>query len=397
MAVIARSLPHRRLRAPARRIMGAIRGAAARLAFACLALGASVSACAQGYLGKLQDDFDEVKALSQRKHRVEFENDVFFKTDRNYTDGVRYGYKYVGLRQYRKPPDAGEGFLPGFNLDAVSSEACADGRLCFHKSYTFYVGHSMYTPSNIQLPPEQIPPGDRPYAAWLYVGFYRELFASDGRYWRYGLDVGCIGPCAQGEQVQTFIHRNITNSPIPQGWSAQIHNEPGVVFRYEYVPGSWQPLPYLDLTPHFQFGAGNLQVYAGTGVTLRLGRFRSNYLTQWHSNHPLEALASADGVQSDAGWQLWRSKDDFDLYWFVRLHGDAIAYNALEQGGMFNRSSPVIGRARPFIVEGESGAAVHYRDFSFSFSLVRRNYADVLRLWNPNSDKFGRVVVEWAF
>ena len=64
---------------------------------------------------------------------------------------------------------------------------------------------------------------------------------------------------------------------------------------------------------------------------------------------------------------------------------------------MFNRSSPQIGRARPVIVEGESGAAVHYGDFSLSISLVRRNYTDVLRLWNPSSDKFGRVVLEWAF
>ncbi|MBE0620330.1 MAG: lipid A deacylase LpxR family protein [Burkholderiales bacterium] len=382
----------------ARRIVTpAIRHSLARLACACLAFGLSAGACAEGYLGTLLDDFNEVKALSQRRDRFEYENDIFFKTDRNYTDGVRYSYKYVGLRQYRKPPDADEGFLPGFNLDPVSSEACADGKLCYHKSYTFYVGHSMYTPSDIKLAPDQLAPDDRPYAAWVYVGFYRELFASDGRYWRYGLDVGCIGPCAKGEQLQTFIHRNITHSPIPQGWSAQIHNEPGVVFRYEYVPGSWQPLPYLDLTPHFQFGAGNIQIYAGAGVTLRLGQFRSNYVTQWHSNHPLEALAAADGVKSDAGWQLWKRKDDFDLYWFARLHGDVVAYNALQQGGMFNRSSPYIGQARPLIVEGESGVALHHGDFSVSFSLVRRNYTDVLRLWNPRSDKFGRLVLEWAY
>jgi len=169
------------------------------------------------------------------------------------------------------------------------------------------------------------------------------------------------------------------------------------VFRYEYVPGSWEPLSYLDLTPHLQFGLGSIQTYAGAGVTLRLGRFRSNYITQWHSNHPLEALAAADGVKSDAGWQLWNNRSDFDLYWFARLHGDAVAYNALQQGGMFNRSSPVIGQPRPWIVEGESGVALHYRDISFSFSLVRRNYADVLRLWNPQSDKFGRLVLEWAY
>ena len=364
---------------------------------AIMVLGCSGSAYGGGYLETLLQDFDEVKAHSQHRQRFEYENDVFFKTDRNYTDGVRYSVKYAGKREYRKPADADEGFLPGFNLEAAGSAQCADATPCYHKSYTFYLGHSMYTPSDIRLTSDQIPPGDRPYAAWLYAGFYRELFASDGRYWRYGLDLGCIGPCALGERLQTFVHRNITNSPIPQGWSSQVHNEPGVVFRYEYVPGTWQPLRYLDLTPHFQFGVGNIQIYAGTGATLRLGRFRSNYLTQWHSNHPLEALAAADATTSDAGWQLWKRKEDFDLYWFARLHGDAVAYNALQQGGMFNRTSPHVGRARPFIVEGESGVALHHGNFSLSFSLVRRNSTDVLRLWHPQSDKFGRLVLEWAF
>ena len=364
---------------------------------AVMASGLSLDARSGGYLETLLQDFNEVKSQSQRRQRFEYENDVFFKTDRNYTDGVRYSVKYVGLREYRKPPDADEGFLPGFNLDAVKSRPCTDRELCYRKSYTFYLGHSMYTPSDIRLTPDQIPQGDRPYAAWLYAGFYRELFASDGRYWRYGLDVGCIGPCALGERLQTFIHRNITNSPIPQGWSSQVHNEPGVVFRYEYVPGAWQPVRYLDLTPHFQFGVGNIQIYAGAGVTLRAGWFRSSYYAQWHSNHPLEALVAADGTPSDAGWQLWKRKDDFDLYWFARLHGDAVGYNALQQGGMFNRTSPHVGKARPLIVEGESGVALHHGDFSVSFSLVRRNSSDVLRLWNPKSDKFGRLVLEWVY
>jgi hypothetical protein len=41
--------------------------------------------------------------------------------------------------------------------------------------------------------------------------------------------------------------------------------------------------------------------------------------------------------------------------------------------------------------------ALHHRDFSVSLSLVRRNYTDMLRLRNPRSDKFGRLVLEWGF
>ena len=71
-----------------------------RLLPALVATSFSAAANAQGYLGRLLDDFNEVKALSQRKQRIELENDVFFNTDRNYTDGVRYGYKYLGLRAW---------------------------------------------------------------------------------------------------------------------------------------------------------------------------------------------------------------------------------------------------------------------------------------------------------
>lgn len=43
-----------------------------RLLATLIALGFSAAAVAQGYLGKLLDDFNEVKALSQRKQRIEF-------------------------------------------------------------------------------------------------------------------------------------------------------------------------------------------------------------------------------------------------------------------------------------------------------------------------------------
>jgi len=182
-----------------------------RYAFACFALGVSAGACAQGYLGRLLDDFEEVKSLSQRRQRFELENDVFFRTDRNYTDGVRFGYKYLGLRQYRKPPDAGEGFLPGFNLDPVSSRSARATSCAITRAIR------STSPQHVHAERYQAAAGPDParrpaYAAWLYFGFYRELFASDGRYcataWTW-----LHRPCAQGEHVQTFIHRNLTHSP----------------------------------------------------------------------------------------------------------------------------------------------------------------------------------------
>jgi len=63
--------------------MPAFRRGAVRFALGCLALGVSEAPAPKAYLARLLDDFNEVKALSQRRQRFEFENDVSFRTDRN--------------------------------------------------------------------------------------------------------------------------------------------------------------------------------------------------------------------------------------------------------------------------------------------------------------------------
>lgn len=129
------------------------------------------------------------------------DNDSFLASkqpDRFYTGGIRYARQYT---------------ISG----ATASNA-----------YGWRIGHEMYTAASTQTKPRSIRPLDHPYAAWLYGGAYRETYQLDGSYLKTGLDVGCLGPCAGGEGLQTNYHK-LVDRKLPKGWSTQVRNEIGLI------------------------------------------------------------------------------------------------------------------------------------------------------------------------
>ena len=399
-------------------------------------------------LGEHAADFwDELKVVvnngETKRLRIEYENDLFYSTDRNYTNGVRFTWRAGARQAVRFDDDDQQPWIPPLRFTAGSDAArraredreCARaaqtpgereaGRpVCFRTVYNFvFFGHNLYTPSDIRLTTAQTPPGERPYAAWGYIGFHREIHASDGRYWRYGLDLGCVGPCAYGRQLQTWVHEHITRSPLPNGWGGQIRNEFGAVARFEYARRLWhEPLAPIgqgifrlplatDLRPHVNFGLGNLQAYAGAGATVRLGWFRTSYDSLRLDTHPLESLAdrasqrlaqaaseTASETASDCGAGQCQGprvpERPPEFFAFARLHGDIVVYNALLQGGLINRSSEFTGAARPLQLEREFGFAGAIGEFSISLSAVGR------RQWDMHGarygQRFGRLALEFS-
>ncbi len=416
-------------------------GALARALIPVCALASPATPVAQGLRAHAGDFWDELKTVvgqgEIKRLRIEYENDVFYATDSNYTNGVRLTWR-AGARQAVRLDDDARPWVPPLRFTAGGDERkraledaeCARaaqtsgqieaGRpVCYRTAYNFvFFGHNLYTPLDIRSTQAQLAAGDRPYAAWAYIGFHRELHASDGRYWRYGLDIGCIGPCARGRQLQTWVHEHITHSPLPNGWNAQVRNELGAVVRFEYARQLWhQALAPLassvfgtllagDLRPHVNAGLGNLQTYAGAGVTARFGWFRSSYDSLRLDTHALESLAgsgreryaqadSATGRDCDPGCDpAPRPAKLPEFFAFGRLHGDLVAYNAMLQGGLFNRSSTFTAAARPLIFEREFGLAGAIGEFSLSMSVVGR------RQWDLHGghygQRFGRLAVEFS-
>ncbi len=387
----------------------------------------------QTHLERFWQEFTHVINHGDKRLRLDYENDVMFNIDRNYTSGVRATYKAIAPEPAILEEGAWAPLFPGANAaerleaqrhcsgvrpsgaTATPLATAATKPVCLITTYGAVIGQNLYTPSDIRLPSSRIGAGERPYAAWLYAGFYRELYASDDRYWRYGLDIGCMGPCAQGEQVQSWIHQHITRSPRPQGWDSQIRNEIGVVFRYEYggapLQGTWGRVPWApssgslgwELRPRTSFGLGNVQTYAGVGLMGRIGRLSSAYQTQRLDNRRIDAgrhteqyaqAASASTVDSPAAFAA-STQGISELYAFGRVYGGVMAYNALLQGGLINRSSPRTAPARPVNAEVEAGIGVSVGSWAVTASLLHK------REWQADGASFvaryGRIAFEMPF
>ena len=206
--------------------------------------------------------------------------------------------------------------------------------------YGWRISQALYTNSNINLKPEQFGSPDHPYAGWLFGGVFREVRGDDGTTLRYGIDLGCLGPCAGGEWSQTALHR-ILRQKLPQGWAKQVRNEVGVVLDVEASPWRWRRGPQLDLAPNFHGRFGNIFTDAGAGLTLRAGQLDFN---------PLRS----------------------SLHFYLRADVDAVGHNATLQGGYFSRDNPHTVAPKRLVGEAELGAELRDGAIGVRASVVRR-------------------------
>ncbi len=266
-----------------------------------------------GAAGNVLDDFQAAAAQGKSTTLFNIDNDTLLlnKNDGFYTSGVRIEQQYA---------------LRGTGQTTV---------------FGWRVGQELYTASDIKLPPAFVGPPDHPYAGWLYGGFFKETRHDDGSRLRIGFDLGCLGPCAGGEWTQTNLHR-LLRQPLPQGWSKQVKNEPGVVLYADMAPVRWTYTPSIDLTPNLHARFGNIYTDAGVGLALRAGQL-----------NPLPEQSTLHG--------------------FLRLDANAIGYNATLQGGYFSTDNPHTVKPKRLVGEAEVGLAWNYGAYNVSASVVRRS------------------------
>lgn len=296
------------------------------ISFKCLIVSALLAFAMQARADLLADgwqDFQHVRQQGASTVVLDIDNDSLLlqKNDGFYTSGARIAQQY-----------------------AMHSGSGDDERLSM---VGWRIGHEMYTASDIKLPAALIKPTDHPYAAWLYGGVFKEVHQADGAHWKLGLDLGCLGPCAGGEWVQTNLHR-VLDQPLPQGWSQQMRNEIGAVLYAELAPVRWSPLPWMDATPGLQGRFGNIYTDATLDVTVRAGR--------------LNLLPDASAMHG-----------------FLSLRGRAVAYDATLQGGYFSQGNPHTVRPKRLVGEAELGFVWQQAPYGIRASLVRRG--NVVRDW----------------
>lgn len=274
------------------------------------------------------------------------ENDVFYDTDRHYTNGIRLSW--AGSPQ-GAPAWATKiaAWLPLLDKDKG-------------KVRTLYtLGQNIYTPNDITL--ESPPLDDRPYAGWSYgsVGLIR---TGNNEFDQLDLSLGIVGPSAFASDVQKFVHK-IIDSNDPKGWHTQLGNEPALLVSYQH---SWRDAAKTGDTQRLRFDierrlgwtVGNVFTQAQAGVTARFGR-----------NLP-DDFGPPRIQPSTPGSGFFGPQDGFGWYAFGGVAARAVAHNIFLDGNTVGRSRSV--NSRPLVGDAQFGLVAAWRTWRVSYTHVIR-------------------------
>jgi lipid A 3-O-deacylase len=241
-------------------------------------------------------------------YQLNWDNDLWARgrTDRWYTNGVRFSWSYD------KPPTT------------QAMRLLREGSKWFlwdeaEPSLSYSVGQSMYTPRDIRVAEPQLE--DRPWGAFLFGSATahamrkREFRATE-------LKVGVTGPGALGEQAQKFVHR-VTESEPPQGWHQQLKSRLGVQLSHSrvYRIGDTEAGDWFG----FQYGwgatVGTLRGHANLNVAMTIGGLTGE-------NAPLLIGNEGDFVVQD-----FKNRPQYrHPYGFLAANVTGVSYNYFLEG-----------------------------------------------------------------
>ena len=197
-----------------------------------------------------------------RFFQATIENDVYFHTDRYYTDGAQLMWGEAGGK-----PDLISRPLERY---LCGPEQCPDDRRVL---YAQKIGQLLYTPADITIAAAQ--PNDRPWAAFLYYGADSLYLDSDPTItYMIGYQVGVVGSYALGKQTQGLIHKNFAGRDA-NGWDNQLDNEPGIIVSYAIEKRLMRSKGELGEGVVWVSGggaAGNVMTFASASAKLAFGR-----------------------------------------------------------------------------------------------------------------------------
>ncbi len=277
-----------------------------------------------------------------------FENDLFAGTDRHYTNGMRASWL---------SPEGGK-TLPVLQQVRDLLEVIAQDE---NKSTRFgwALGQDIYTPTDRFS--TSVVTDDRPYAGWLYGSLSLHTVTDNANGSQTSesveLSLGVVGPEAQGEEAQDFVHdlRLIDNF---EGWDNQLKTEPGLLIAYErkwrladpwQLGRGWQ----ADFVPHMGASLGNVLTHVNAGGAMRVGL---NLPSDFGPPSLIHGGASLDKLHEE-GW---------GFYLFTTAEGRYVAHNIFIDGNTW-RDSHSVGR-EPFVGRLSVGAAITLGRFQIAYT-----------------------------
>jgi hypothetical protein len=180
----------------------------------------------------------------------------------------------------------------------------------------------MYTPSTTKV--EGILFGDRPYAAYLYLGTFKitndplKQFRQTSE-----LDIGVIGSYSFGEYIQKSFHNEVPTNSVPLGWEYQIKNDLVLNYYLSYEKGIYNRKS-IDLNLIGTGSLGTLYTNISGGFLFRTGIQNPYFVNLGQAKRKINKENNLRNTQ---------------LVFFISSRGKLIGYDATLQGGLFNKSS----------------------------------------------------------
>lgn len=299
---------------------------------------------------------------------LQLDNDLFSGSDRDYTNGVRIGL----VQEIPLASDEGQrinkrlrenskklyGRLQGLRIKDSDSLRFARG---------FGISQLMFTPEN----PEALsaPVGERPYAGWLGLEYSLHV-KQDNFVNSLTVALGTTGDASLAQPSQNWVHRNISNSPLFQGWDSQVPSELTANFHFDHKQRFRRMTKRInnkiELDGYYEGGLalGNFRTDAYLGGLARIGyRLPSSFST------PRVQLGSY-------GHQLFNNTRDygkkFSAFAFAGLRGTAVLHDITLDGPVFRKFDTGV-KSKPRVGELIYGFALRYRKVDLIFSQTIRS------------------------
>lgn len=275
-----------------------------------------------------------------------WENDFFGRTDRDYTNGVKFSYL--------SGPHATDGLMRFIANDMMG----ADGDAVMRRGIA--LGQSIFTPEETRTAAPL--PDQHPYAGWLYAE-YTAVIEEPKQLTQFTIQAGIVGPSAGGEWVQNNYHELINGHEV-LGWDNQIADEIGINFgfdrstRTKRISGNRDLA--LDITPSWGGSLGNILTEAHAGVTFRLGQDLEE--NDYGPPRVRPSLAGAGHFDAEDGYR-W--------YLFLGAQARLVAHNMFLDGSLFRDDDPSVHKNN-LVGDFQAGAVFQFGRYQLSYTHVLR-------------------------
>lgn len=330
----------------------------------------------------------EIRQPAQPWHiSVQWDNDLLTGTDEGYTNGARIAFaraisadssRHNQLQTMLRRLTGAEA---NNSLDEFRFPGVGDLRF----QYGIGLSQLMFTPEN---PDTRRPlPGERPYAAWSGLEFSLQASAQNSAS-TATLSIGTTGNLSYGQDLQDWIHENVSDSPIFQGWDSQVPGELTLNLHFDHK----RRLRFLDTrTATWPIQVDGFTEWGAAAGSLRTDMYASIHMrTGW--NLPDSHLTPRVQLGSFTETLFHREADNagkFSVYGFAGLRGYGVLHDITLDGPLWRDWDESVD-ARPWVGELSFGLASRYDTLELSLShTIRTDEFDGQR----NRSRYGSVLV----